>query len=122
VTTRERPAHFERLATVGSVAVANVLAARLRAEGIEVRVHSAALGPYPVTVGELARSELWVLSDRMAEATEIMLDADTRNALAPAEPDYVEPRSGLPPEVRLLAIVVGVIVVVLVVARLLRVY
>ena len=44
MTTRERPAHFQRLTTVGDVTVANVLAARLRSEGIEVRVHSAALG------------------------------------------------------------------------------
>jgi hypothetical protein len=122
VTTRERPAHFQRLTTVGDVTVANVLAARLRSEGIEVRVHSAALGPYPVTVGDLARSELWVSSDRLAEAAEIMLDAETRDALAPADPDTVRLHDGMPAEFRLVALILGVILVMLVVARILRMY
>jgi hypothetical protein len=78
-------AHFIPLATVGNLATAHLLAARLDAEGIEVRVHGEAQGPYPMTVGGFATVQLWVLSDRVEEARTILLDAEVNDALAPVE-------------------------------------
>ena len=89
-TQHDGPAHFVQLATVGDVATARLLAARLESEGIEVRVHGFSLGPYPMTVGALAETELWVLSDRIDEASTILLDAEVNDALGVV--DNEEPR------------------------------
>lgn len=78
-------AHFIPLATVANLTTAHLLAARLDAEGIEVRVHGEAQGPYPMTVGGFASAELWVLSDKVDEARTILLDAEVNDALAPVE-------------------------------------
>lgn len=112
-------ARYVRIATVGDLTEARVLAARLTAEGIDVRVHSEALGPYPVTVGGLAEAELWVLSDRVEDAGQILLDAEVNTALAPAERDDSASR-GLPLEVRLVALTVGLVLVLLWVVRFAR--
>ncbi len=115
------PGHFVRATTVGDLVAGQVLAARLRAEGIEVRLHSEALGPYPTTVGRLAETELWVPQDRLEEAAQILLDSEVRNALAPAEPDC-EPRLPPPLELRIMAAVIGTILLVLWVLRIVRVF
>jgi hypothetical protein len=115
------PARFVPLTRVGDVTAAGVLAARLRAEGIEVRLHSQAFGPYPVTVGHLAETELWVLSDRVEEASRILLDAEVNEAMYAAETEDREP-IGMPFEVRLLALGLGVVLLVLFVLRFARVY
>ena len=89
-------ARFVKVATVGDLTEGRVLAARLRAEGIDVRVHSEALGPYPVTVGQLAETQLWVLSGDLEDAGRVSLDAEVNSAIAPADEmhSYVEePRS-----------------------------
>jgi len=114
-------ARFVRATTVGDLVAGQVLAARLRSEGIEVRLHSEAFGPYPTTVGRLAETELWVPQDRLEEAAQILLDSEVRNALAPAEPDR-EPR--LPPslERRVTAVVIGAILLVLWMLRIVRVF
>jgi hypothetical protein len=117
---REGGARFVRIATVGDLLEARVLEARLRSEGIDVRIHSESLGPYPVTVGRLAEAELWVLSDRVEDANRILLDAEVNTALAPALPD-AEPRPGLPVELRMIALAVAVVLVALWFVRLARV-
>jgi hypothetical protein len=120
-TMLERPAaRFIRLATVGDLVEGRVLAARLQSEGIEVRVHSPALGPYPVTVGEMAETELWVLSDRVEEASTILLDAEVNVTLAEVESPAEGPT--LAPGVRLVAIVVGVVLAGMWLVRLVRVF
>lgn len=116
----EGGARFVRVATVGDLLEARVLEARLRAEGIDVRIHSEALGPYPVTVGRLAEAELWVLSDRVEEASRILLDAEVNTALAPADPDAAQ-RLGMPVEMRMVALVVVLVLVALWFVRLARV-
>ncbi len=74
-------ARFVRLTTVGDLTTARVLAARLVSEGIETRLHGDALGPYPMTVGALAETQIWVLSDRIEEASRLLLDAEVNDAL-----------------------------------------
>ena len=118
------PGRFVRVATVGDISAGNVLAARLRSEGIEVRVHSQAFGPYPMTVGNLAETELWVLSDRFDEATSVLLDAEVNDAIAAADPDLnLDPAMTTRPfDQQLIALVLGAIMVALFVVALIRVY
>lgn len=75
-------ARFVRLATLGDTVSANIMGARLESEGIEVRIHSQGFGPYPMTLGNMADAELWVLEDRVDEASQIMLETEVIDALA----------------------------------------
>lgn len=116
------PARFVHLTTVGDRNTAEVLAARLRAEGIEVRVHGDALSIYPVTVGALAETQLWVLSDRVDEASTLLLDAELNDVLDPVDRGEMATRRGLPLELRLAALVVGAVLLGLWILRLVAVY
>lgn len=116
----DEPARFVPLTRVGDMTSARVLAARLQAEGIEVRMHSQAFGPYPVTVGEMAETELWVLSDRVAQASEVLLDAEVNDAIYVV--DRQTDRAGMPIEFRLFALAMGIVLFVLVALRFARVY
>lgn len=75
-------ARFVRLATLGDTVSANIMGARLESEGIEVRIHSQGFGPYPMTLGNMADAELWVLEDRVDEASQILLETEVIDALA----------------------------------------
>lgn len=115
-------ARFVLLATVGDRNTAEVLAARLRAEGIDVRIHGDALGIYPVTVGALAETQLWVLSDRVEDASRLLLDAELNDVLDPVDRGEPVAKGGLPWELRLAALAVGAVLVVLWALRLVAVY
>ena len=73
---RDEPAndHPEPLVRIGDSNEANLLAAQLRAEGIEVHLRGESYGPYPVNVGGLAEVEIWVNASRMAEARAIVAE------------------------------------------------
>jgi Putative prokaryotic signal transducing protein len=58
--------------TIGDPNEAQITAARLRAAGIEVRLHGENFGPYPIGLGELADTEVWVPTDQVDEATEAL--------------------------------------------------
>jgi hypothetical protein len=113
---------FTKLVTVGDLTTARVLAARLEAEGIDVRLHSESFGPYPVTVGSLAEAELWIMDDRMADARAILLDAEVNAALSRADPDAPPPSRGLPFEIRLAALGLGLVLTALWVLRIVRMF
>ncbi|MCP3974895.1 MAG: DUF2007 domain-containing protein [bacterium] len=117
-----QPGRFVKVATVGDITAGNVLAARLRSEGIEVRVHSQAFGPYPMTVGDFAEAELWVLTDRVEDASAILLDAEVNDAIASADPDIDHMMSGRPMDLQIISLVLGAIMVGLFVFVILRVY
>ena len=68
--------HYEPLAIVGDRTQANLLAALLRSEGIAVRLHGEAFGPYPVGIGRLAEVEVWVIDDRLDDARAILESSD----------------------------------------------
>lgn len=76
---------FVLLATMGDIASARVFAARLASEGIEVRLHGEAMGPYPLTVGQMAATQLWVAASRLAEANRVMLEAEVDATLGGLE-------------------------------------
>lgn len=120
--TIPEPGRFVKVVTVGDLAAGNVLAARLRAEGIEVRVHSPAFGPYPMTVGEMAATELWVMSDRVADASSILLDAEVNDAIGAVDPDLEPIERQRPYDMQVMALVLGAILFGLFVIAILRVY
>jgi len=122
-TAREQePSRFVKVATVGDITSGNVLAARLRAEGIEVRVHSAAFGPYPMTVGGMAETEIWVMSDRLEEASSILLDAEVNDAIYDADPDSVPVDREQPYDMQIISLVLGALLAGLFILAVLRVY
>lgn len=65
---------LEPLVRIGDPNEANLLAARLRSEGIPVHVHGELSGPYPVGVGGLAEVEIWVDADHMAQARAVVAE------------------------------------------------
>ena len=65
---------FVCLAKLADLGSAQVAAARLASEGIETRLHGEALGPFPVTVGGLAITQVWVQADQAQPATEILTE------------------------------------------------
>ncbi len=64
------------VAEVPDIYAARVYAAKLAAAGIPVRVHGEALGPYPVSIGQMAVTELWVGCKDLSEAEAILAEED----------------------------------------------
>lgn len=118
--TMPHQTRFVPLTKVGNLTTAHLLAARLEAEGIEVRVHGESKGPYPMIVGEFAEAELWVLQDRIAEARTILLDAEVNDALAPAEPEFTSGAEAPSPRGHELKILAGVVLAVIFLLVILR--
>jgi len=58
-----------------------VLAARLRDEGLDVSMRGALHNPYPLTVGELARIDLYVPLDQVDDASYVLLTGEVEDAL-----------------------------------------
>ena len=107
---------FVCVAKVGDPATARILAARLGAENIEARVHSEALGPYPMTVGQMAVAEVWVPEHAADEARTIVMDSEINAILEPSEaPPW-------PAYARWAALVVAVVLFGAIVIRLMRVF
>ena len=111
----EQTERFVHLATVGDLSLARVCAARLEAEGIEVRLRSESLGPYPVTVGQLATAEIWVPEGRLEEGGRVMLEAEVDLHLGAVES---QPTQGPLPASRLIALALAVALAVAVLTAL----
>jgi hypothetical protein len=62
-----------RLTSVPGTFRAHVLAARLTDEGFDVELRGALAGPYGLTVGELARVDVYVPDDQIEEASLVLL-------------------------------------------------
>ncbi len=61
---------------------AHLLAARLRSEGIDVQLRGALDGPYGLTVGDMARVDLYVPEDQLDDARLVMLAAEVDAVMA----------------------------------------
>ena len=62
------------IAKVPDLNEARVAAARLASEGVDARIHGETLGPFPVSVGRLAETQLWVLTEHRATAALVLGD------------------------------------------------
>jgi hypothetical protein len=103
-----RPA-FVPISTVSDVMTARITVARLESEGIPAKVHGEGLGPYRLTVGEFAATEIWVAEDRVEDAREILLAAEIDAMDDPTVENDAEPR-------RMTLVLVGAALLLLVVA------
>jgi hypothetical protein len=104
------------LGRVGDNAAAQLLAAKLAAEGIEARVRSEASGPYVFNVGRMAEAELWVAEPDLAAARQVMLDAEVADALGPVETG-TEELPAWSTGARVIAFLVVAVIVVLILRR-----
>ena len=64
---------MSRLTSLQGTFRAHVLAARLSDEGFDVELRGAVDGPYALTVGDLARIDIYVPGDQIEEASLVLL-------------------------------------------------
>ena len=75
-------ARLTRLTWVAGTYHARVLVARLASEGIEARLSGAVDSPYGVTVGDLARVDVYVPDDQVEDARYVLLSDEVDATLA----------------------------------------
>jgi len=69
-----------RLTSVYGSFRARVMAARLQDEGFDVQLRGSLDGPYGLTVGEMARVDLYVPEDQFEQASLVLLVAEVDEA------------------------------------------
>lgn len=67
---------FVLLLTASDPAAADLCASLLRSEGIESRLRGESLGPYRLTIGEMALTQVWVPSSRLEAARSLVVEHD----------------------------------------------
>jgi len=70
------PDPFVLLATAPDPAAADLCAALLRSEGVDSRLRGESLGPYRLTIGAMAATQVWVRASRLEEARSLALEQD----------------------------------------------
>jgi len=75
------------LTSVHGAFAAHVIAARLHSEGIDVDLRGAVGGPYGLTVGDMARVDLYVPEDQIDDARLVLLAAEVDAAMDPPPVD-----------------------------------
>jgi len=73
---------MQRLTWVSGSFTAHVVRARLHSEGIDAELRGPVDGPYALTVGEMARVDVYVPSDQMDDARLVLLVDEVDAALA----------------------------------------
>lgn len=103
---------FVKAGSVGDAMTARLAAALLESMGIATHLRGEAFGPYPVTVGRMAQTEIWVrrsdLADAEAALEETRQRAEHRDPSGASEPAWPVP-SALAAAV---AIILGLAVVI----------
>jgi hypothetical protein len=80
-----------RLTSVTGSCLAHLVAAHLQSEGIDVQLRGAVDGPYGLTMGVLARVDVFVPEDQLGDAELVMLATAVDEALA-APSEWAGPR------------------------------
>lgn len=88
---RSDPEPFVLLATLPDPAAAELCAARLRSEGIESRLRGESLGPYRLTIGAMAATQIWVPLSRRDEARALIEEANLGEVDLPPCPAEATP-------------------------------
>jgi hypothetical protein len=70
------PEPFVLLATLSDPAAADLCAALLRSEGIDSRLRGESLGPYRLTIGDMAATQVWVPLSRLDDARSLVLEGN----------------------------------------------
>ncbi len=103
------PEPFVLLATLGDPAAAELCAAVLRSGGIDSRLRGESLGPYRLTIGDMAATQVWVPISRLDDARSLVLQENLGDIeLAEREGPAPAPAPAGP---GLVALVVGAVVV-----------
>jgi hypothetical protein len=71
-----------RLTSVSGSFSAHLVAARLQSEGINVQLRGNLHGPYELTIGDMARVDVFVPQDQLDDAQLVMLASEVDAALA----------------------------------------
>lgn len=79
------------LTSVHGSFTAHVLAARLTSEGIDVELRGALGSPYGLTVGDMARVDLYVPEEQVDDARLVMLASEVDAAMALPDPEREVP-------------------------------
>ena len=74
------------LTSVQGAFTAHVIAARLHSEGIDVELRGAVGSPYGLTVGDMARVDLYVPEDQMDDARLVLIASEVDDAMDLPEP------------------------------------
>ncbi len=95
----DEPVHgpMRAVTSAGDLTVARLLAARLQAEGIPAVVRGEPMGPYPVTVGRMAVTEVLVPEEELDAARLILDEIEADVATIEIEPAGV----GKSPDMRI---------------------
>ena len=80
---------MSRLTSVPGTFRAHVLAARLSDEGFDVELRGAVDGPYALTVGDMARVDIYVPGDQVEEASLVLLVSEVDEVDDRLEDDQV---------------------------------
>ena len=96
------------LTTVHGTFSAHVIAARLHSEGIDVELRGAVDSPYGLTVGDMARVDLYVPEDQVDDARLVLLASEIDDAMDLPE-DRDSERRGVPSWVWVMAVIVLVV-------------
>jgi hypothetical protein len=81
------PVRMAPLTWVAGAFRAQVLAARLESEGIDAQLRGALAGPYGLTMGDMARVDVFVPEDQLDDAKYVLL-ADEVDATLSAPTDW----------------------------------
>jgi hypothetical protein len=73
---------MHQLTSVSGSFSAHLLRARLQSEGIDVQLRGAVDGPYLLTIGEMARVDVWVPEDQLDDARLVLLANAVDDVLA----------------------------------------
>ena len=82
MAAKERHLPMQRLTWVSGSFSAHVMRARLHSEGIDAELRGSVDGPYALTVGDMARVDVYVPSDQMEDAQLVLLVSEVDAALA----------------------------------------
>lgn len=110
---------FVPIATLGDLAEAQILAARLESEGVPARLAGESLGPYRISIGQMAETRLLVPEDRYEDARMILLDSEVAVALSGPAPHAEKER--WPLWAKVVAVAIGLIFALIFVVNLVRV-
>jgi hypothetical protein len=104
---------FVKAGTLGDPTTARLTVALLESEGIPCIARGQVSGEFPVTVGRLAETELWVRSSDLEEARRIISDVEERGGEGSERTSSASP---------IMAIAVGVCLALAVVLAALRLF
>jgi hypothetical protein len=95
----EGPVRMAPLTWVAGAFRAQVLAARLESEGIDAQLRGALASPYGLTVGDMARVDVFVPEDQLDDAKYVLL-VDEVDATLAAPTDWWDAGTGRRPRRR----------------------